>query len=358
VNIHQATADYEHWLRRQTPVVAAALRDKHARMHAELFAFLRGTYYRWAQLYPIVAADTRNAPRVLAVGDLHVDSFGTWRDGEGRLAWGVDDFDNAYPLPYSNDLVRLAASAALARDAGLIDIKPRDACDAILDGYLATLRQGGRAIVLAESHEHLEKLGIEEIKPPRHFWERLREWPTARNPPRAAIQALSALESEPVKHRTIVRRQAGLGSLGQPRFALIAECDGGAIAREAKALVPSDCVWARGRRGRAQPYYERAMRQAIRSPDPFQRVVGRWIVRRLSPDSNPIEIATLSSKRDEMRLLRAMGVATANVHLGSRTRVRAVLSDLRRRRGSWLHRAAKAMVGALEHEWEEYRERR
>ena len=53
-----------------------------------------------------------------------------------------------------------------------------------------------------------------------------------------------------------------------------------------------------------------------------------------------------------------MGVETANVHLGSRTRVRAVLRDLRRRRGSWLHRAAKAMVGALEHEWEEYRERR
>src|SRR4029077_6217891 len=97
---------------------------KHARMHAELVAFLCGTYYRWAQLYPIVAADTGDAPRVLAVWDLHVGSFGTWRDGEGRLAWGVDDFDNAYPLPYTNDLVRLAASAAIARDAGLIAIKP------------------------------------------------------------------------------------------------------------------------------------------------------------------------------------------------------------------------------------------
>ena len=51
------------------------------------------------------------------MGDLHVDSFGTWRDVEGRLCWGVDDFDEAYPLPYTNDLVRLAASAKIVIDA-------------------------------------------------------------------------------------------------------------------------------------------------------------------------------------------------------------------------------------------------
>jgi hypothetical protein len=42
------------------------------------------------------------APRVLCVGDLHVGSFGTWRDAEGRLCWGVDDFDDAYPLIFPN----------------------------------------------------------------------------------------------------------------------------------------------------------------------------------------------------------------------------------------------------------------
>jgi uncharacterized protein (DUF2252 family) len=29
---------------------------------------------------------------------------------KGRLAWGVDDFDEAFPLAYTNDLVRLASS--------------------------------------------------------------------------------------------------------------------------------------------------------------------------------------------------------------------------------------------------------
>ena len=54
---------------------------------------------------------------MLAVGDLHVNSFGTWRDAEGRLCWGVDDFDESYPLAYTNDLVRLAASLKIVIDA-------------------------------------------------------------------------------------------------------------------------------------------------------------------------------------------------------------------------------------------------
>ncbi len=50
----------------------------------------------------IAGQEVARAPQIVAVGDLHVGSFGTWRDGEGRLCWGVDDFDEAYPLPYTN----------------------------------------------------------------------------------------------------------------------------------------------------------------------------------------------------------------------------------------------------------------
>lgn len=355
MDIHEATEGYERWLRHETPVVATALRDKHVRMRKDLFAFLRGTYYRWAQVWPAYVPETRGAPRVVAVGDLHVQSFGTWRDAEGRLAWGVDDFDNAYPLPYTNDLIRLATSARIARDAGLIDITPGDACDTILDGYETTLREGGCPVVLAEDHEHLEKLGIEVIKPPRDFFEKLRELPAVRRAPRSAIRALDSLLPGTISHRRIVHREAGLGSLGQRRFALVAFSDGAAIAREAKAVIPSDCTWAYDRRSRTQPYYQRAMAHAVRSHDPFQQVVGKWILRRLSPDSNPIELSKLTGQRDEVRLLRAMGVETANVHLGSRGRMKAVLADLRRREARWLHTAAKTMAKVMEREWREYR---
>ena len=54
------------------------------------------------------------APQVLAVGDLHTENFGTWRDGEGRLVWGINDFDEVAVMPYTLDLVRLAASARMA----------------------------------------------------------------------------------------------------------------------------------------------------------------------------------------------------------------------------------------------------
>ena len=99
MNILEATKQYEMWMSCCTSIVQAHLRDKHEQMRADLFAFCRSTFYRWAQQWPEVCGDLRHAPRVLAMGDLHIDSFGTWRDIEGRLCWGVDDFDEAYPMP-------------------------------------------------------------------------------------------------------------------------------------------------------------------------------------------------------------------------------------------------------------------
>ena len=48
---------------------------------------------------------------MLAVGDIHIENFGTWRDNDGRLIWGVNDFDEAAEMPYALDLVRLTTSA-------------------------------------------------------------------------------------------------------------------------------------------------------------------------------------------------------------------------------------------------------
>lgn len=86
-------------MRNSTTVVSFDIRSKHEQMKESPFQFLRGSFYRWAQTWPLVCADVCDAPKVLAVGDLHVNSFGTWRDAEGRRCWGVDDFDEAYSLP-------------------------------------------------------------------------------------------------------------------------------------------------------------------------------------------------------------------------------------------------------------------
>ena len=63
---------------------------------------------------PSIKADLATGPEVLAVGYLHIENFGTWRDAEGRLVWGINDFDEACRMPYAIDLVRLAASAVIA----------------------------------------------------------------------------------------------------------------------------------------------------------------------------------------------------------------------------------------------------
>src|SRR6266481_1457239 len=127
-------------------------------MSEDAFSFLRATFYRWAQHWPEVCRELKNAHQVLAVGDLHVENFGTWRDAEGRLIWGINDFDEAYELPYTLDLVRLATSAHLAIDGAHLKLAHKEACALIMSGYMDALRAGGRAMVLSEEHPRMRAM--------------------------------------------------------------------------------------------------------------------------------------------------------------------------------------------------------
>lgn len=356
MNIVEATRDYEKWMRDCTVVVESELKSKHKQMREDVFAFFRGTFYRWAQLWPEVCSDLSSAPTVLASGDLHVGSFGTWRDSEGRLAWGVNDFDESYPLPYTNDLVRLACSAKIVTDAQTLTIKLKAGCEAILEGYRKTLKMGGCPIVLAEQEKNLQHLGIKTIEPADDFWEKLDQLPAVGNAlPADAGKALKTNLPDPDLEHKVVRRAAGMGSLGQQRFVAIAQWCGGFIAREAKAMTPSSCLWLHGRTAHRQSYYEEAMSSAIRSPDVFQKIEGGWLIRRLSPDSNRIDIDAWPGKRDEETLLHAMGSEAANVHLGSKRQVKGILKDLDHRKSKWLQKAGKEMAKTIERDWKEYR---
>jgi hypothetical protein len=356
MNIREATKSYDDWMRACTTIVEADLRDKHKQMREDPFLFFRATFYRWIQIWPEVCPDVCRAPKVLASGDVHVGSFGTWRDSEGRLCWGIDDFDESYPLPYTNDLVRLAASAELNIDNEDLSVKLKDACDAILEGYRETLQVGGCPMVLAERESALEKLGFDTMEFPQDFWKKLQKLPTLKNGvPRDVRQALEKMLPRDDLDYKIVRREAGVGSLGQQRFVAIAYFQGGFIAREAKAMLPSACVWLNGKNGHGQSHYQEIIQSAVRSPDPFQKILGVWLMRRLSPDSNPIQITDLPKERDEELLLRAMGSEVANVHLGAKAHTKRILKDLRARKAKWLRVAAKDMAKAVVREWKEYR---
>jgi hypothetical protein len=355
MDIRDATISYEKWMRNCTTVVEAHLRLKHQRMKDDAFMFFRGTYYRWIQLWPEVCKDVRSAPNVLAVGDLHVGSFGTWRDVEGRLCWGVDDFDEAFPLPYTNDLVRLAASLRFVLDSGQLTIKWKEGCDAILEGYQQSLKRGGCPFVLAEREQALEKLGLAVMQKPCDFWKNLQDLPAAgKDLPRDARNALEKeLPGKNLEYK-VVRREAGMGSLGQQRLVAIAEWEGGCVAREAKAVVPSSSLWLENHVAHRQSFYDRVISSAVRSRDPYQKVIGTWLIRRLSPDSNPINLDALPRERDEARLLHAMASEAANVHLGTGRQVKRILKDLDGRKANWLRTAAKEMAKVMMREWKKY----
>jgi hypothetical protein len=356
MRITKATKKYEAWLAKHTPLVKADLELKQMRMAEDAFPFLRATFYRWAQLWPQVSPDLAKAPTVLAVGDLHVENFGTWRDQEGRLIWGVNDFDEAYPMAYTNDLVRLVVSAHLAIAANHLAVKAEDACAVILEGYREGLEAGGKPFVLEENHKWLREVATGELRDPVEFWKKMDALPTIKEEvPKSARKALEALMPEQGLAYRIAHRVAGLGSLGRERYVALAEWRGGKVAREAKALLPSACVWANEGKGSKKILYEEIISRAARVLDPFVHLRGRWIVRRLAPHCSRIELATLPKKRDEERLLRAMGFETANVHWGSREAIKAVRRDLPKRKPEWLHVAVKEITKAVTSDWEEWR---
>ena len=358
MNIVKATQRFEDWLGQHTRIVRPDLRLKHERMSESPFSFLRATFYRWVQVWPEVCSELEHAPHILAVGDLHVENFGTWRDTDGRLVWGVNDFDEASLFPYALDLVRLATSAIVAAREQRLAMNPNQSTAAILDGYQQGLQEGGRPFVLEEGHGWLRSIAESKLRDPVVFWRKMDRLPTLRGEvPESAREAIEHMLPQLGLRYRLARRVAGLGSLGHARLVAIADWKGGRVAREAKALVPSCLHWLNPRTP-VDLLYSAVMRQAVRCPDPYVQLRGHWIVRRLSPHCSRIELDALGSSRGELRLLEAMGRETANIHLGTEEkRRRAILKDLRQRKGNWLLRAAQAMASATEKDWQTWRKR-
>ncbi len=358
MNIVKSTELYEAWLAKHLTPVPEDLKQKHSEMAKDHFSFLRATFYRWMQCWPEICGVELSAPRVLAVGDVHVENFGTWRDAEGRLIWGVNDFDEAYELPYTLDLTRLATSAHIAIQAAQLSIPASDACGAILEGYARGMKEGGRPLVLEEKNEWLRDTVTGELRKPEKFWAKfdVLEEITGKVPA-SARKAIERMLPKPLPAYRLVHRTAGLGSLGRQRFAAVADYHGGKLAREAKALAPSACVWAAKPGASSQILYARMLRQAIRAADPFLELKGSWIVRRLSPHCGRIELNKLPAVRDEQQLMDSMGYEVANIHLGTPGAKGKIERDMKKRGADWLHAAAEKMLRQSAADWGDWRKR-
>jgi len=355
MHIQKATRRYEKWLGQHTKLSPSGLKLKHKAMAVDQFSFVRAIFYRWIELWPAVCIELGRAPQVLAIGDLHIANFGTWRDTEGRLVWGINDFDEAARLPFTQDLVRLATSALLAVSERHLSLSPRSICNSIIQGYRDGLDNGGRPVVLEEEHAWLRHIALGELRNPEGFWARICRMPSCAASVSPAIRrALESFLPQPGMKYRLVRRVAGLGSLGRQRVVALAHYRGGYIAREAKAMAPSAAFWASQQKG-AGLLYSQILSHAVRCPDPFLRLCGNWLIRRISPDCSRIELDQIEKGGNELRLLYTMAWETANVHLGSEPEIKRVRRDLGQLHSNWLLAAAKQMSKVVHADWTEWR---
>jgi hypothetical protein len=395
----EATNEYRSWLGARVTITD----DEWAKRHKVLakaspFEFFRATFYRWAQWWPAVCDEIDDdghpgpglvgAPQVLGVGDLHVENFGTWRDAEGRLVWGINDFDEACCLPYTHDLVRLAASARFAieerhqktadaaKAAGPATVKTtppaaadhefRAACQSLLAGYAEAIdpahRIGRRPFILAEGKRTawLRDIVMNKLRATGDkseftmFLDSLQDLASVEGDvPESAWHALRHAMPDDVHAFRVGHRDAGLGSLGRQRFtAVVDDWHGGVLAREAKALAPSAWQWWTEEGKQNSSYlYMTVIGLAVRSRDPAVSVfegAQTWVVRRLAPDSGRVKLGSLPKAGNlEDDLLRAMGHETANVHvpLGN---VRHDFERRRKKDPEWLYLAAGKMADRVE----------
>ncbi|HEV7870332.1 MAG TPA: DUF2252 domain-containing protein [Modestobacter sp.] len=128
---------------------ADAFRTKFRKMAADPFAFYRGSaclFYADMATLEDRWCDERTS-RVWIQGDLHAENFGTYMDGQGRIVFDVNDFDEAYLGHVSWDLRRFAASfALLAWRKALGD----DVIDQVLRRYLDAYLDQVHAFVAAD----------------------------------------------------------------------------------------------------------------------------------------------------------------------------------------------------------------
>jgi hypothetical protein len=362
LGIVRRTKKYDRWLLALEPAFADDLKKKLEVMDGSTGDFLRATFYRWAQRFQVVCPDLCHGAEVRAVGDVHVGNFGTWSGNDGHLWWGLNDFDEAGRLPFTNDLVRLATSALLERD----DLHEEVVARRILSGYAHRVASGEpQTLDVADDAELATALQAARTDPTAYF-EKL-----------AGKDKLDPHDAKSLKHlceRLLVavpggelhHRRAGRGSLGRVRIFALSMTDP-PVAIEAKRVLRSAWSWA-NRGGPDHPEADddrnvdiaELLGDVRRMPDPNSSVenVGthQWVLRSLSCDRVGVDFATIT-KGLATGLLDRMGAEVANVHLLSRSAsdLKAAVDVLE---PGWLAKAAVAMKNDTDADSETWRARK
>jgi uncharacterized protein (DUF2252 family) len=313
------------------------LERKRRRMCASPLAFLRGSaplFYE--MLRERGELDDGPAGTGYVVGDAHLENFGAYTPrrvgGEAnerrRACFDLNDFDEAAVGPFHWDVSRLSASLILgSRELGVDGPHVLELCRALIRGYVAAFSQGplpssprpvARLIeqVQNRSRKDLLDARTDALAEGRHFQlgPRYLALPSGYRPelPGALASYVQSLEPNerprPGQLEVVdaAFRVAGTGSLGALRIAVLVVGKGGtdgeflfdlkeqlpnsaARALKGKAVADAEAVVSAWRNCLVEPPRQLGS-ASLRTPD---GQIKRLVVRRLTPQEDKLELATL-----------------------------------------------------------------
>jgi hypothetical protein len=354
MGIVAANRKYEAWLTAQLKgeIVKPDLLRKHKKMKDSAFSFLRATYWRWAETILDICPGAATAPAVLSVGDIHLENFGTWRDREGRVVWGINDYDEAAEMPYVLDVIRLATSAVLA--GGRDSLSLRTICTNVLEGYARGIELP-KACILDRDHLKMRRKFVVSETERTKFWDKIGAAHTQAiaskakpKPPWRKLFAAALPEPMPLDYW---QRTAGTGSLGRQRWVAYGTWRNGPLLREGKALAASG--WTRAHGGPAVLRLTEIAGGGRRSPDPWYDVSGTLLVRRLSPNNHKIDLAAQPDLLDP-DIVWTMGRDLAAAHMSEPGRGADVRKHLTAMKKSWFRDSVENAAKAVSREYAEW----
>lgn len=241
--------------RRATARFPGLLERKIARVTASPFAFLRGSA---PLFYAVLAArpDLASGPagEGWIIGDLHMENFGAYRtDGHAptsRVAFGLNDFDEAIIAPWRIDVLRLTTSLLLAtRGFGIDGRSSTTIAFSLLTAYARACASGKAHVkappavaklveqVRARTRRELLDARTETRHRKRTFVRGLRYRDVSRALAKQAADSFAVYvkatfgaemaENKAFRVVDIAQRIAGTGSLGCLRIAVLTEGKGG-----------------------------------------------------------------------------------------------------------------------------------
>lgn len=273
------------------------LKLKYQAMAEAPFPFFRATAFLF--YHDIRNVKALNSPvQVTLQGDFHLENMGTYRTAKGQYAYDLNDFDEAFPGPYTWDIARLGTSIHLAAEE--VGLSPKDRNTHVahfLSRYIfhvQTLLKNPAFLRQPLTEQFLTEKPADQVDDARGFQraEFLSEYtrqgrfildnklrPIAPQAQQAVLQSLAqytAQRSEGpsfFKAKDMVARIAGKGSLGRYRYWALVEgpspnWQDDLILEIKEAIVPSAYALTQKTRNNGQRIVQ-SYRYFLPDPDPF-----------------------------------------------------------------------------------------